>query len=41
MIKIYNLGERDVTVPDLVSIASEPDVRLSFLRKMDGSLVRR
>ncbi|MFO0845068.1 MAG: RNA ligase [Gemmataceae bacterium] len=40
LVKIYNLGERDVTVPDLVSIASEQDVRLSFLRKMDGSLIQ-
>lgn len=40
LVKIYNLGERDVTVPDLVSIAAEPDVRLRFLKKMDGSLIQ-
>src|SRR5437764_1324318 len=33
LIKIYNAGERDVTVADLAAIAAEPGVRLRFLRK--------
>jgi hypothetical protein len=40
LIKIYNIGERDVTVADLAAIASEPGVRLRFLRKLDGSLIQ-
>lgn len=40
LIKIYNVGERDVTVADLAGLASEPGVRLRFLRKMDGSLIQ-
>jgi hypothetical protein len=40
LIKIYNVGERNVTVPDLALLADEPGVRLRFLRKMDGSLVQ-
>jgi hypothetical protein len=40
LIKIYNLGERDVSVADLTELAAEPDVRLHFLRKIDGSLVQ-
>lgn len=40
LVKIYNVGERDVTVADLAGIAAEPGVRLRFLRKMDGSLVQ-
>jgi RNA ligase len=40
LIKIYNAGEREVTVADLAAIASEPNVRLRFLRKMDGSLLQ-
>jgi hypothetical protein len=40
LMKIYNLGERDVTVADLTGLASAPDVRLHFLRKIDGSLVQ-
>jgi hypothetical protein len=40
LIKIYNVGERDVTVADLAALAEEADVRLRFLRKMDGSLVQ-
>ncbi len=40
LIKIYNLGERDVTVADLASLGVEPGVRLRFLRKIDGSLVQ-
>ena len=40
LIKIYNLGEREVTVADLSAIGAEPNVRLRFLRKMDGSLLQ-
>ena len=40
LIKIYNVGEREVTVADLVGIASKPNVRLRFLRKLDGSLLQ-
>jgi hypothetical protein len=40
LIKIYNASERDVTVADLTAIATEPDVRLRFLRKLDGSLIQ-
>jgi hypothetical protein len=40
LIKIYNLGERDVTVRDLTALAAEADVRLRFLRKVDGSLIQ-
>jgi hypothetical protein len=40
LVKIYNVGERDVTVADLSALAEEPGVRLRFLRKLDGSLVQ-
>jgi len=40
LVKIYNLGERDVTADDLAAILGEGDVRLRFLRKLDGSLVQ-
>src|SRR3954462_14927342 len=40
LIKIYNLGERDVTVADLAELANEPNLQLRFLRKIDGSLVQ-
>ena len=40
LIKIYNIGERDVTVADLAGLAGEEGVRLRFLRKIDGSLVQ-
>ena len=40
LVKIYNVGEREVTVADLAGIASEPGVRLRFLRKLDGSLLQ-
>jgi hypothetical protein len=40
LIKIYNIGERDVTVADLAALATEPSVRLRFLRKLDGSLIQ-
>jgi hypothetical protein len=40
LVKIYNLGERDVTIADLAALAEEPHVRLRFLRKIDGSLIQ-
>jgi hypothetical protein len=40
LIKIYNLGEREVTVADLAALRDEPEVRLRFLRKIDGSLIQ-
>jgi hypothetical protein len=40
LIKIYNVGERDVTVSDLARLGEEPGVRVRFLRKIDGSLVQ-
>jgi hypothetical protein len=40
LVKIYNLGERDVTVADLTELTSQPNARLHFLRKIDGSLVQ-
>lgn len=40
LIKIYNLGERAVTVADLVALMNEPNLSLRFLRKIDGSLVQ-
>src|SRR5262249_17019312 len=40
LIKIYNIGERDVTVADLVAIECDPGIRLRFLRKFDGSLLQ-
>jgi hypothetical protein len=39
LVKIYNLGERDVSVADLAGLAAE--ARLHFLRKFDGTLVQR
>ncbi|MFO0881053.1 MAG: RNA ligase [Gemmataceae bacterium] len=40
LIKIYNLGERGITLEDLAALLTEPRVRLRFLHKMDGSLVQ-
>jgi hypothetical protein len=40
LIKIYNLGEREVTVADIADISEEEGVRLHFLRKLDGSLIQ-
>src|SRR6187402_3142786 len=40
LIKIYNVGERGMSAAELSSIAGEPDVRLRFLRKLDGSLIQ-
>jgi len=40
LIKIYNLGERDVTVRELAEMGKHPEVRIRFLRKIDGSLIQ-
>ena len=41
-VKIYNLGERSVSVHDLAGLADEPGgSRLHFLHKLDGTLVQR
>jgi hypothetical protein len=40
LLKIYNVGERDVGAGELAAIASEPGTHLRFLRKLDGSLVQ-
>ena len=42
LVKIYNLGEKDVSAADLAGIAGEPgNARLHFLRKLDGTLLQR
>src|SRR5215208_1473944 len=42
LVKIYNLGERSVSVHDLAGLADEPGgSRLHFLHKLDGTLVQR
>lgn len=42
LVKIYNLGEKAVSVADLAGIASEPgNARLHFLHKLDGTLLQR
>lgn len=41
LVKIYNLGEKAVSVADLAGLAAEPDARLHFLHKLDGTLVQR
>lgn len=40
LVKIYNVGERDVAATELTAIAAEPGTRLRYLRKLDGSLVQ-
>jgi hypothetical protein len=40
LIKIYNVGERDVTVADLAELGRASDVHIRFLRKVDGSLIQ-
>src|SRR5262245_66514602 len=40
LVKIYNVGEKDVSTADLTALAAEPGVRAHFLRKLDGSLVQ-
>lgn len=42
LVKIYNLGEKNVSVADLAGIASsDGNARLHFLRKLDGTLLQR
>lgn len=42
LVKIYNLGEKDVSVADLAGIAAgSGNARLRFLRKLDGTLLQR
>jgi hypothetical protein len=42
LVKIYNLGERDVSVADIAGVAAEGgNARLHFLRKLDGTLLQR
>jgi hypothetical protein len=40
LLKIYNVGERDVTVADLAALGADRGVHVRFLRKIDGSLVQ-
>jgi hypothetical protein len=40
LLKIYNLGERNVTAHDLTTLAGE-GARLHFLRKFDGTMIQR
>ena len=40
LVKIYNLGERDVG-EHLTGLAADPLARLRFLRKFDGTLIQR
>jgi hypothetical protein len=40
LVKIYNVGERDVTVAELAEIGAEGGVHLRFLRKVDGTLIQ-
>jgi len=40
LVKIFNLGEQDVTVADLAALMEEPNMRLHFLRKIDGSMIQ-
>ena len=42
LVKIYNLGEKDVSAADITGIAAEPgNARLHFLHKLDGTLLQR
>ncbi|MDB5312931.1 MAG: hypothetical protein JWO38_7133 [Gemmataceae bacterium] len=42
LVKIYNLGERAVSVHDIAGLADEPGgARLHFLHKLDGTLIQR
>jgi hypothetical protein len=40
LVKIYNLGEREVTVADLHRLRDEGPTQTRFLHKLDGSLVQ-
>ncbi|HEV3439649.1 MAG TPA: hypothetical protein VG122_19955 [Gemmata sp.] len=41
LVKIYNLGEKDVSAADLAGLSDEPGARLHFLRKFDGTMIQR
>ncbi|AWM38948.1 RNA ligase [Gemmata obscuriglobus] len=42
LVKIYNLGEKNVSAADLAGIAAGPgNARLHFLHKLDGTLIQR
>jgi hypothetical protein len=41
LVKIYNLGEREVSAADLAGLSDEPGARLHFLRKFDGTMIQR
>jgi hypothetical protein len=41
LVKIYNLGERDVSEADLAGLSAEPGARLHFLSKIDGTMIQR
>ncbi|MBP3953979.1 hypothetical protein J8F10_01515 [Gemmata sp. G18] len=42
LVKIYNLGEKNVSAADLTGIIAEPgNARLHFLHKLDGTLLQR
>lgn len=41
LVKIYNLGEKLVSVADLTGLSAAPGARLHFLRKFDGTLIQR
>lgn len=41
LVKIYNLGEKSVSVADIAGLAAEADARLHFLHKLDGTLIQR
>jgi hypothetical protein len=40
LLKIYNVGEREVTPMDLTKLCAEEGLRLRYLRKMDGTLIQ-
>jgi hypothetical protein len=41
LVKIYNLGERDVSAADLAGMSHGAGARLQFLRKFDGTMIQR
>ncbi|MDY3563241.1 hypothetical protein R5W23_004741 [Gemmata sp. JC673] len=42
LVKIYNLGEKNVSAADLAGLAAGPgNARLHFLHKLDGTLIQR
>jgi hypothetical protein len=40
LVKIFNVGERNITTADLSGLLAEPEIRLRYLRKMDGTLIQ-